>query len=184
MKSKQEIRTEIFEKNRQMTKKEIDNLSKVIFEKLEKTPVFLESDTIFTYVSYNQEVDTKTWMERLFQMGKKVAVPKVQGKEIKFYYISDKEQLETGYQGILEPVTTECADGNTGLFLMPGLAFDRSMHRCGYGGGFYDRYLKKYADVFLKKVAVAYSFQIYETIPVEEHDEKIDLLVSEQESEN
>ena len=98
-----------------------------------------------------------------------------------FYYISDTKQLAKGYQGILEPVTTECADGKSGLFLLPGLAFDRFLHRCGYGGGFYDRYLKKHADVSLKKVAVAYDFQIYEKIPVEEHDEKIDLLISEKE---
>ena len=181
MKSKQEIRTEIREKKRQMSKEEITNLSKMVFERLEQTSAFLENDTIYTYVSYNQEVDTKTWMEHLFQIGKKVAVPNVIGEDMKFYYISSKEQLVSGYQGILEPVTTECADGAPGLFLMPGLAFDYSMHRCGYGGGFYDRYLKKYVDVSLKKVAVAYSFQIYEQIPVEEHDEKVDLLVSEKE---
>lgn len=172
---------EVRKKKRKMTKEEICNLSKVIFEKLEQTPAFLEADTIYTYVSYNQEVDTKTWMEHLFQIGKKVAVPKVQGEEMNFYYISDTKQLAKGYQGILEPVTTECADGKSGLFLLPGLAFDRSLHRCGYGGGFYDRYLKKHADVSLKKVAVAYDFQIYEKIPVEEHDEKIDLLISEKE---
>lgn len=180
MKSKQEIREEVREKKRQMTKEEIQSSSNIILKKVEQTSAFLEADTIYMYVSYNQEVDTKTWMDRLFQMGKKVAVPKVQGNEMKFYYISSKEQLEYGYQGILEPVTTECADGNPGLFLMPGLAYDCSMHRCGYGGGFYDRYLKKYADISLKKVAVAYDFQIYEKIPVEKHDEKVDLLISEQ----
>lgn len=164
-----------------MTQDEISDLSKVIFKKLEQMPVFSEANTIYTYVSYNQEVDTKTWMERLFQMEKRVAVPKVQGREMKFYYISGKEQLTVGYQGILEPVTTQCADGNSGLFLVPGLAFDRFLCRCGYGGGFYDRYFKQYADVLLKKVAVAYDFQIYEKIPVEEHDEKVDLLISEKE---
>lgn len=181
MKTKQEIRAEVREKKRQMTKEEIESRSRKIFEKLEQTKAFLESDTIFLYVSYNQEVDTKTWMEHLFQMGKKVAVPRVEDGEIAFYYISSKDQLEPGYQGILEPVTTECADGKDGMLLMPGLAFDRFMHRCGYGGGFYDRYIKRNAHTSLIKVAVAYSFQIYEQIPVEEHDERIDMLISEQE---
>lgn len=181
MKSKEQIRAEVRTKKRQMTEEEIRDLSRQIFEKLETTKAFLEADTIFTYVSYNQEVDTKTWMEHLFQIGKKVAVPKVEDGRIKFYYISGKEQLEPGYQGILEPNTTECADGQEGLLLMPGLAFDRSMHRCGYGGGFYDRYIKENVNISLTKVAVAYSFQIYEEIPVEEHDEMVDFIVSEQE---
>lgn len=181
MRTKEEIRKEVREKKRQMTREEIESRSRKIFEKLEKTKVFLESDTIFLYVSYNQEVDTKTWMESLFKTGKKVAVPRVEDGEIKFYYISSKEQLEHGYQGILEPITRECADGKAGLLLMPGLAFDHGMHRCGYGGGFYDRYIKKNAQASLIKVAVAYSFQVYEQIPVEEHDETIDLLVTENE---
>ena len=181
MKSKQEIRTEIREKKRQMSKEEITNLSKMVFERLEQTSAFLENDTIYTYVSYNQEVDTKTWMEHLFQIGKKVAVPKVIGEDMKFYYISSKEQLVSGYQGILEPVTTECADGAPGLFLMPGLAFDSDFGRIGYGGGYYDRFLSENQNVNLKKIALAYEFQMCSPgeIAMEEHDCRPDIIVTD-----
>ena len=55
-----------------------------------------------------------------------------------------------------------------GLFIMPGLAFDYDFHRIGYGGGFYDRYLSE--DNTFIKAALAFDFQLLESIPYEEHD--------------
>ena len=62
---------------------------------------------------------------------------------------------------------------------MPGLAFDKEHNRIGYGGGFYDRYLERYADTDFIKVALAYDFQIFDKLKVEEHDQKIDAVITE-----
>ena len=67
-----------------------------------------------------------------------------------FYKISGMDELKPGFFGIPEPVGDDPIEICDGIVIMPGLAFDYSMHRCGYGGGFYDRYLKKYVDVSLK----------------------------------
>ena len=70
-------------------------------------------------------------------------VPRVSGKYMEFYEISDISELNPGYMGIYEPDINgkEPDYSRTGFMCMPGLAFDRSYNRIGYGGGFYDRYL-------------------------------------------
>lgn len=180
MRTKEEIRKEVRTKKRQMHLEEINSKSERIFKRLESLPVWKENQVIFSYVSYNQEVDTRTRMESWLQMEKKLAVPKVVGEEISFFLISSMEQLKTGYGGILEPITKMCVDGEHGILLMPGLAFDNGFHRMGYGGGFYDRYVKKQEGARLTKIALAYEYQIYEEIANESHDQLVDIIITEQ----
>ena len=52
--------------------------------------------------------------------------------------------------------------------LVPGAAFDRNGYRIGYGGGYYDRYLRRHPD--MKTIALAYDFQIISRVPAEEFD--------------
>ena len=111
--------------------------------------------------------------------GKKVYAPKVLSKtDMEFYCLSDVDDLVSGYMGIMEP-SDSCEKANTrnGLFIMPGLAFDYDFHRIGYGGGFYDRYLSE--DNTFIKAALAFDFQLLESIPYEEHDLKPDYIVTQ-----
>ena len=89
-----------------------------------------------------------------------------------------------GAYGILEPEggTVLCpregiSIGLSGrdVMLLPGLAFTEKGERLGYGGGYYDRYLKRYPGVF--KAAPAYEFSVLSELPVEEHDERADVLL-------
>lgn len=177
--TKQEVRNYIKQKKQQMTRERIVEKSNLILDKLEQLPAFQEASLIYAYISYNQEVATKSRLEHWIKRGKKIAVPKVTGHEIVFFSINGLSDLVEGYRGILEPKETQIVQKEDGLFLMPGLAFDKEKHRCGYGGGFYDRYLNTHRDVYLKKVALAYDFQIMDRIPFESHDEKVEILISE-----
>lgn len=180
MRKKEEIRKEVKEQKRQMSLEEISSKSEQIFTRLEKLPLWKAEDVIFSYVSYNQEVATRIRMEKWIRSGKKLAVPKVMGEQISFFLISSLDELVEGYQGILEPVTGECADGRDGIILMPGLAFDNQFHRLGYGGGFYDRYLNTHKNARLTNIALAYEYQVYEDIPYEPHDQLVDIIITEQ----
>ena len=71
------------------------------------------------------------------------------------------------------------ADEQT-LILVPGLAFDRTGHRLGYGGGYYDSYLKEHPEA--KSVGICYSVQMSEEIPLEEHDQLVGLIMNGQET--
>ena len=107
-------------------------------------------------------------IEEAWKRGKEVAVPKVSGKDMVFYRLTDFSQLEPGYYGIPEPVGKETVDWEEGLMIMPGVAFDRENHRVGYGGGFYDRFLEKHSGLSL--LAVAFDFQILSQVPTEPTD--------------
>lgn len=95
-----------------------------------------------------------------------------------FYQISHPEDLEPGYYGIREPKTDlSVADGEDGLMVMPGVAFDDRRHRVGYGGGFYDRYLSKHTRHFT--AALAFEFQMMEEVPTEPTDLLPDVVITE-----
>lgn len=180
MKEKNVIREQVREQKRKMSKESITALSKKIISHIEKIKEFKEAELMYLYISYNQEVDTRCLLEKLLKENRRVAVPKVVDKEIKFYELRDLAELQRGYQGILEPISEICVDGEPGLMILPGLAFDKKMHRCGYGGGFYDSYLAKYRDIEIKKIGFAYHFQLFDEIPFEEHDVLIDGIVTEE----
>lgn len=95
-----------------------------------------------------------------------------------FYQISQPEDLEPGYFGIREPKTSlPVADGEDGLMIMPGVAFDNQRHRVGYGGGFYDRYLSRHTSHFT--AALAFEFQMMEEVPTEPTDLLPDVVITE-----
>ena len=82
-------------------------------------------------------------MIKYFLSIKKVAVPKVIGNDMYFYYINSLDDLEKGYFGILEPTTSKLVkDFNNTVCIVPGICFDKNNNRIGYGKGFYDRFLQ------------------------------------------
>jgi len=115
-------------------------------------------------------------LEQAIRDGKRVAVPKVYGEEMKFLYITDLTQVETGYAGIPEPIADgPVADDPTALVLMPGLAFDPEGRRIGYGGGFYDKFLEREPNH--PTLALCYDFQMLPKLETQEHDIPVDLVL-------
>lgn len=169
MEIKKQIRRRILKRRESLSKDEWRRKSDKVIEELIAQPIYKESNTIYSYVSYRNEPDTWRFIIYSLKAGKKVAVPKVIGNEMKFYYICGIEELAEGYKGIFEPPeTNEEATEDNALLIMPLVAFDREKHRLGYGGGFYDRYLQKYPNHF--KIGIGFSFQEAESIPAEKYD--------------
>ena len=174
--NKTELRKEIRAKKRAMTEVEITSKSHRLCEKFLQCEAYQKARTIYGYLPYNQEVRTWELLEKAMKDGKKVAVPKVCGEEMRFIYITDLSQVGDGYCGIPEPLEdTPIAKEKDALVLMPGLAFDREGHRIGYGGGFYDRFLS--AEPAHPTVALCYDFQLVEELPTEEFDIPVDLVI-------
>lgn len=166
---KKELRRTIRERKRAMTEEEIVSRSKKLGELFAQSEAYKAAKTIYGYLPYNQEVRTVPMLEQALKDGKRVAVPKVYGDEMKFLYLDDLSQVEKGYAGIPEPIADEpVADDNTALVLMPGLAFDPAGHRIGYGGGFYDKFLA--AEPNHPTLALCYEFQMLPELHTEEHD--------------
>lgn len=173
---KKELRRQIREKKRAMTQAQIQEKSRLLGEKFAECELYKQAKTIYGYLPYNQEVRTVPMLQRALAEGKRVAVPKVYGDEMRFIYITDLTQVETGYAGIPEPVAdAPVADDPAALVLMPGLAFDPQGHRIGYGGGFYDRFLA--AEANHPTVALCYDFQMLPVLETEEFDIPVDLVL-------
>ena len=154
-----------------------------IAERLFNRPEYRDARIIYCYMSFKDEADTASIIDESLRLGKQVALPRVSGKrKMEFFFISGQKDLVTGFMGIKEPAgycLEASAPSEDALVLLPGLAFDRSGARLGYGGGFYDTYLAKHAGC--KKAALAYSAQIAPEIPTESVDVKTDMIITEKE---
>lgn len=180
METKQAIRKTVFQRRKEADPARIKTDSAAICQKLCSLPAFREASWIYLYIDYKNEVMTEGIMKEALKQGKRVAAPKVTGKDMIFYEITSAGDLEPGYFGILEPkeglLPTDQADA---FLVMPGVAFDKNRNRTGYGGGFYDRYLEKHPHLY--KAAIAFEFQMMEQVPTEPTDIVPDILITESE---
>lgn len=159
-----------------LTNEEWGRKSCEVLGKLMHHPLYQNAETIYCYVSYQHEVDTWPFLAFSMASGKKVAVPKVLGDDMEFFYIESLEELEQGYHGIYEPITSRKANDNDALMVMPLVAFDKEHHRLGYGGGYYDRYLSKHSNY--ATIGIAFDFQQVESIPAEPFDIKPNTIIT------
>ena len=103
MEAKGNIRKEVFARRRAATQEEIQEKSRMIYEKITALPEFLDADCFFAYMDFKKEVMTRDLIEKALQMGKTVAVPRVEGDDMVYYEIKDFSTLKSGYFGIMEP---------------------------------------------------------------------------------
>ena len=173
---KKELRRQIRELKRAMTNEQIDAASARLGELFLNCPQYKQAKTIYGYLPYNQEVRTVPMLEQAMKEGKRVAVPKCYGDEMRFIYMDDLSKVEKGYANIPEPIADDpVADDKTALVLMPGMAFTKDGKRMGYGGGFYDKFLASEPDH--PTVALCYDFQMVEDLPTEEYDIPVDCVL-------
>lgn len=143
---------------------------------------------LYPFVSCGTEIDTMEVIEGVLVHfpWMRIAVPKVNGSTMDFYEIHGMQDLQKGYQGILEPITEERVEANNGIMLLPGLAFDRQGGRVGYGAGFYDRYIAAHAALeqknhHLHKIGYGFSFQLLDSIETQEYDIVLDGIMTDRE---
>lgn len=177
MESKESIRKTALSRRKTLTLEEMKKKSSAICENLLKLPEFQESKYIYVYMDIKKEVMTREFIKKAWALGKTVAVPKVQGDEMEFYWLTSFAQLEPGYFGVAEPTYGDIARDGEAFILVPGVAFDVTRHRIGYGRGYYDKYLAKHPK--LRSAAVAYDLQVFPEIPHEELDICPTVLVTE-----
>ena len=171
--NKAELRAAIRVRKRQMTESEIEEKSEILRSLFTNTDAYRNAKSLYGYMSYNQEVRTLPILEQALRDGKRVAIPKCYGAEMRFIFMDDLSKVEKGYANIPEPIADgPVADDETALVLMPGLAFDPQGHRVGYGGGFYDKFLS--AEPNHPTLALCYAFQMLPHLETEDHDIPVD----------
>jgi 5-formyltetrahydrofolate cyclo-ligase len=173
---KKELRAMIRQKKRAMTEEQITSASSRLCRLFLAHPLYQRAKTIYGYLPYNQEVRTVPLLEQALRDGKRIAVPKIYGDEMRFIYLDDLTRVGIGYCKIPEPLEDgPVADDPTALVLMPGLVFDPLGHRIGYGGGFYDKFLAN--EPLHPTIALCYDFQMVDQLDTEEFDVPVDCVL-------
>lgn len=134
-------------------------------------------DSFFIYNSFGSEADTKIIIDRLICAGKRVFLPRVEGKDMVAvqYFGKENELIKNGY-GIYEP-QGQAYDGEIDVCAAPLLAVNSKGFRLGYGGGYYDRYFSTHKKVI--KVGLGYFLQMTDEFKEDGSDEPLDSFVSE-----
>lgn len=178
---KKTIREDALFQREAMRQKDRLKYNESIFKQLQISELYRNAKVIFTYVSYNNEVDTYKLIETAIKDGKRVACPKTRNHGLMdFLEIHSFHDLKENERGIPEPIDGIILEPNADtLMIMPGCAYDPSGNRIGYGGGYYDRYLANYAKGLFSCIALFYSCQEAPSIQPEEYDIKPDLILNE-----
>ncbi|MCF0134860.1 MAG: 5-formyltetrahydrofolate cyclo-ligase [Lachnospiraceae bacterium] len=182
MESKISLRNHVKEKRTRQPKQEWLDNSHAICSRLMSLPLWTDADAIFLYCDVRGEVSTDELIRNCLEGPKTrhLALPRVEGDRIRFYEIASREQLIPGAMGILEPMGEASADDlyPHSMMVVPGVAFDKDLHRLGYGGGFYDRYLAEHPGHVT--VGLGFEFQVVPAVPAETHDRALDMVITEE----
>lgn len=177
---KKELRRIFLKTRSELAAEDIIEKSAKIMSRLFSLSEFRGAKTIMFYVDAGNEVKTRDGLTKALSEGKRVVVPKVKkGYGLLAIEIKSLDELSPGTFGILEPAGEKgISPEEIDLVVVPGVAFDKRGNRMGYGAGYYDSFLPKLRPE-VKKVAVAFEMQVTDSLPAEEHDVKMDLIITE-----
>jgi 5-formyltetrahydrofolate cyclo-ligase len=146
---------------------------------------------VLSFASYKNEPDTDVIFDIIHNCFENICIayPRVSddGVNMEYYIIHSVNDLISGYKGIREPKPLSenhiapdsvLAEYDNVYVIVPGLAFDKRGYRVGYGGGFYDRYLKRLKGIF---IGICYDFQYIHDINIETdiYDVRCDYIITD-----
>ena len=174
--NKFQLRKKISKIRSKFAKKKITVNSEAIIKLIEqKSP----NKRVGLYYPFGDELSTLELMDRLTKKNFIISLPIIKNKfEMFFYSWNPNEPLTINRFGILEPLKGKKIIPST--LIIPMLAFDSNLNRLGYGGGFYDRFIKKIErQTICIKIGLALSYQKINRVPVDKHDKKMDFIITE-----
>ncbi len=174
--NKSKIRKKILKIRKQNNSKNLNINFKDILKVLKKNKS--KGKIIGGYYPYNYEIDSIEILKNFEKHNYLIALPKIKKNfQMDFFNWSTKDPLTINKYGIPEPISDKVTHPN--ILLVPLVAFDKSFNRIGYGGGFYDRYIKKIKkNKKITTIGLAYSFQRVKEVPIDEFDIKLDFVVT------
>ncbi|HEY3315597.1 MAG TPA: 5-formyltetrahydrofolate cyclo-ligase [Bacillota bacterium] len=181
---KARLRREILQRRKALSGEEVAARSRAVVALATSLPEFQKAGTIMVYCSFKHEVDSGGLIREGLLRGKVVAVPKIfpaERRMIPSRLLDPAADLALGNYGILEPKVESLRpleSPSIDLVFVPGVAFDRLGNRLGYGGGYYDRFLKNLRPGRLA-VALAFEVQLVESLKPGRFDVPMDLVVTE-----
>lgn len=179
MPPKSEMRNIIKAKRKALTKDEVQQKSKLVENEFLKSDIYKKAESIMLYMPIQNEVDTSGIIKTALSDGKKLVFPVTEngsGKITPFFANSETEFVKGNFS-VPEPICSKAAKPEEiDVILVPGIAFDSSGNRIGFGKGCYDKFLSRCTAL---RVGVCYDFQLCERIAADVHDKKMDYILSE-----
>ena len=180
---KKTLRKEMRSRRAFMSKRDRLQASHDIVARLLDNPIYKSSSVIMTYAPMPEEVQLNELFDDAFANNKVLAIPLIVGRGMmRPVFLPSIESLVVGDFGILT-VRQDCRQfvefSDIECVIVPGAAFDRQGNRLGLGGGYYDRFLE--CVPMAKRVALTFDYQLVDSIPVEPHDLKVDVIITRSE---
>ncbi|MCM1520943.1 MAG: 5-formyltetrahydrofolate cyclo-ligase [Lachnoclostridium sp.] len=173
--NKDDIRRRVKARKTLLTEQDKVDAAARVFALLEQTAEFMLADHILMYHSLPDELSTRAFIDK-WSDRKHFFLPRVNGVNLDILPY-DKQQLALGSFHIEEPTGDDTVSvDDIELIIIPGVAYDRRGARLGRGKGYYDRLLASSRAV---KIGVGYDFQLFDEIPVEDHDVMMDTVITE-----
>lgn len=177
---KQLLRKKIGAERKSLSEATFFDYSKKICDTFLQSNEFKEANIIHCYVSMNarKEVDTISLLQKIIDSGKTVIVPvMLTDGLLEHVQLNNLDVLKENAWGILEPVQGIKLNPDTAdCIIVPMLAGDIHGNRLGYGKGYYDRFLSGSNAI---KIGFCFDFAILDTLPTEQHDEKLSYIITE-----
>lgn len=176
---KSEIRAKLLQKRSLLSRGEVLKLSNTIYNNLTETNL-LDYDNILCYSDFKNEVQTGDIIKYLISCYKNVYLPVCDTEKLIFTprQISDINfDKQINLYGIFEPKSLLQEKAEIDCAIIPGIAFDLSGNRIGFGKGYYDKYFHNNKNIF--KIALCYEFQLLESIPKDKNDCPVDMIITE-----
>ncbi|MFC4022788.1 5-formyltetrahydrofolate cyclo-ligase [Oceanobacillus longus] len=183
MNKKTSLRTESIKGLKNLFEHEKRQTEEKLKEQLLLSSIWKESTTIGITMAQGFEWSTKPIIEAAWKQNKTTCIPKCypEQKELIFYELKSFEQLEIVYYNLLEPkpdISKKVKKNSMDLLLVPGLLFDRDGYRIGFGGGYYDRFLKDFTNI---SASLCSSDQLVDHVPAENFDIPVNYIITEKE---
>lgn len=163
-----------------MTQREVEKKSRAICQRLLQTDWYPSCRIIYGYYPLGKEADCRAFLEQALAAGRRVALPRMgDGARMDFYEISSLEQVAEGVFHVMEPLPDcEMMQTADAVVLVPGVVFDHSGGRYGYGKGCYDRYFARFPG--LTRVGIAYENQMEPHLTQTATDVRMHAVVTEE----
>ena len=179
---KKEVRKKVNSLILAMDRSELDKRSAEIQRNILSLRKFRDARCVAAYAAVSFEVRTDDLMLECLETEKTLVLPRAIWSErrMEMIRVSDiNTSLAPGPKGIMEPVGEEIISPvEIDFVIVPGRAFDRSCNRVGQGGGFYDSFLAELRPDCVR-CAPAFDVQILDSVPVDDHDLPVDIVVTE-----
>lgn len=173
---KKELRTRMLSIRDALSEEEAKVAANQVFLRVIAQDAFKKAKSVFCYVARGTEMGTNELLNYCHENGKRIYLPRITGKR-KMTPLPWKpgDTLEPNKMNILEPISE--ADGaDIELAIVPGVGFDENRGRLGFGGGFYDTFFEAQKDMY--RLAIAYDFQIVDSVPLGPHDMPMDVVTT------